>query len=128
MTSFDSAPGPQPAAPGPRAEPDPHGAPLGSSVPLTSVDPVPSTDVSARSHAPPGADGVPHGLRDTAGYAWRLVVLAVAVYLAFVVLAELTLVAVAVFVGLVIAALMRPLVDLFARALPEAWPSRWRCC
>ena len=45
--------------------------------------------------------------------------LAVAVYLVFVVLAKLTLVAVAVFVGLVISALLRPLVDLFARALPR---------
>jgi predicted PurR-regulated permease PerM len=41
------------------------------------------------------------------------------VYLIFVTLAKLTLVAVAVFVGLVISALLRPLVDLVARALPR---------
>ncbi|MEO6144472.1 MAG: AI-2E family transporter [Dermatophilaceae bacterium] len=60
-----------------------------------------------------------HSLNVAASYAWRLIVLAVAVYLVFVVLAELTLVAVAVFVGLVIAALLRPLVDLFTRAMPR---------
>jgi len=46
-------------------------------------------------------------------------VIGLAVYLVFVVLAKLTLVAVALFVGLVISALLRPLVDLFARALPR---------
>jgi predicted PurR-regulated permease PerM len=60
------------------------------------------------------------GLRLTAAYAWRLIVVAVAVYLVFVTLAKLTLVAVAVFVGLLIAALLRPLVDLLGRALPRA--------
>jgi len=62
---------------------------------------------------------VNRGLRTAAAYAWRLIVVAVAVYLIFVVLAKLTLVAVAVFVGLVIAALLRPLVDLFALILPR---------
>ena len=53
-------------------------------------------------------DAVPYGLRVTAGYAWRLVVVALAVYLVFVVLGTLTFVAVAVFAGLVITALLRP--------------------
>jgi predicted PurR-regulated permease PerM len=117
MSSFDSAPVPQPASSGSGATADPHGAPMGSSVPLPSVGAIPSTDVRARSDAAPEADAVHHGLRVAAAYAWRLIVLAVAVYLVFVVLAKLTLVAVAVFVGLVITALLRPLVDLFARAL-----------
>jgi putative heme transporter len=64
-------------------------------------------------------DAVYYGLRVTAGYAWRLVVVALAVYLVFVVLGTLTFVAVAVFVGLVITALLRPAVDLFARAVPR---------
>ena len=63
--------------------------------------------------------GVHEGLRITAAYAWRLIVVAVAVYLLFAVLAKLTLVAVAVFVGLVISALLRPLVDLFSRRMPR---------
>jgi predicted PurR-regulated permease PerM len=59
------------------------------------------------------------GLRLAAAYAWRLIAVAVAIYLIFVVLAKLTLVAVAVFVGLVISALLRPVVDFFSRALPR---------
>jgi predicted PurR-regulated permease PerM len=65
------------------------------------------------------ATNVHHGLRVAAAYAWRVIVVAVAVYLLFVVLAKLTLVAVAVFVGLVITALLRPLVDVVARKLPR---------
>jgi putative heme transporter len=82
--------------------------------------PVPeTTDIRARGRAAPPDDIVHHGLGVAAAYAWRLIVLGVAVYLVFVVLAKLTLVAVAVFVGLVITALLRPLVDLFSRALPR---------
>ena len=63
---------------------------------------------------------VHHGLRVTAAYAWRVIVVAVAVYLLFAVLAKLTLVAVAVFVGLVITAVLRPLVDVLSRKIPRA--------
>jgi predicted PurR-regulated permease PerM len=62
---------------------------------------------------------VPHGLSVAAAYAWRLIALAVGVYLLFAVLSKLTLVVVAVFVGLVISVLLRPLVDLFDRAMPR---------
>lgn len=78
-----------------------------------------STDVGARGHVAPTDEAVPHGLSVAAAYAWRLIVLGVAVYLVFAVLSALTLVAVAVFVGLVISVLMRPLVNLFDRALPR---------
>lgn len=47
-------------------------------------------------------------------------VIALAVYLVFVALAKLTLVVGALFVGLVITALLRPLVDRFSRRLPRA--------
>ncbi|MEO8556785.1 MAG: AI-2E family transporter [Actinomycetota bacterium] len=59
-------------------------------------------------------------MRVAAGYAWRLIVIAVAVYLVFVVLSKLTLVAVAVFVGLLICALLRPLVDFLSGVGPRA--------
>ena len=78
-----------------------------------------AADVRAPDHAVLSDGAVNHGLRTAAAYAWRLIVVAVAVYLVFVVLAKLTLVAVAVFVGLVISALLRPLVDYCARALPR---------
>jgi len=69
--------------------------------------------------APAAQPEVHHSLRVATAYAWRLIVLAVAVYLVFAVLAKLTLVAVAVFVALVITALLRPLVDRFAHAMPR---------
>src|ERR1035437_5908452 len=79
----------------------------------------PPTGTSARGDGSPPDATVHHGLKITAAYAWRLIVVAVAVYLVFVALAKLTFVAVAVFVGLVITALLRPLVDLLARWLPR---------
>ena len=91
----------------PRPAPSP--APSPPSVPV----PVPRRPRSAPD------DAVYYGLRVTAGYAWRLVVVAVAVYLVFVVLGTLAFVAVAVFAGLVITALLRPLVDLLGRAVPR---------
>ena len=78
-----------------------------------------AADVRAPGHAVLSDGAVNHGLRTAAAYAWRLIVVAVAVYLVFVVLAKLTLVAVAVFVGLVISVMLRPLVDYCARALPR---------
>jgi predicted PurR-regulated permease PerM len=79
----------------------------------------PPTSTSAPGHGSPPDATVHHGLKITAAYAWRLIVVAVAVYLVFVALAKLTLVAVAVFVGLVITALLRPPVDLLGRWLPR---------
>jgi putative heme transporter len=80
---------------------------------------VPSTAAPKAQPKASGDDTVHHGLQITAAYAWRLIVVAVAVYLVFAALSKLTLVAVAVFVGLVISALLRPLVDLAARWLPR---------
>jgi putative heme transporter len=118
MSSFESAPVPPPAPSGSGAGPGRHGSPAGSGAPLPRRASSP-TDNTVRGHGPPPEEEVRYGIRVAAAYAWRLIVLAVAVYLVFVVLAELTLVAVAVFVGLVISALLRPLVDLVARALPR---------
>ena len=118
MSSFESAPVPRPAPSGSGAGPGRHGSPADSSAPLPPGTSSP-TDNTVRGHGPPPEEEVRYGIRVAAAYAWRLIVLAVAVYLVFVVLAKLTLVAVAVFVGLVISALLRPLVDLVARALPR---------
>ncbi|WP_372505776.1 AI-2E family transporter [Streptomyces malaysiensis] len=59
------------------------------------------------------------GLRLATAYAWRLMVIGVAVYLAFSVLGQFELVAIAVFLALVATALLRPLADLLARAVPR---------
>lgn len=85
---------------------------------MMSFDSARVRDQAGQPEAKPDRDVHPD-LRITAAYAWRLIVIAVAVYLIFAVLAKLTLVAVAVFVGLVIAALLRPLVDLFSRTMPR---------
>ena len=64
-------------------------------------------------------EAVRYGLRVAAGYAWRSVAVAVAVYLVFVALGRLHFVAISVFVGLLITALLRPLTDLLARWMPR---------
>jgi predicted PurR-regulated permease PerM len=96
---------------------------------------------SRRSRPPPGADRaardearlrraaprrggtgeyrVRSGLLTAAGYSWRLIVVAAAVYLVFVVLGRLHFPAIAVFVGLLITALLRPLTDLLAGWVPR---------
>lgn len=64
-------------------------------------------------------EAVRYGLRVAAGYAWRSVAVAVAVYLVFVALGRLHFVAISVFVGLLITALLRPLTDVLARRMPR---------
>ena len=64
-------------------------------------------------------ESVRYGLRVAAGYAWRSIAVAVAVYLVFVALGRLHFVAISVFVGLLITALLRPLTDLLSRWLPR---------
>ncbi|WP_406376083.1 AI-2E family transporter [Streptomyces sp. NBC_00647] len=66
-------------------------------------------------------DGVTvgHGLRVAAAYAWRLLVLGAAVYVVFAFLGRLQLVAVALFLALVVTAVLRPLADLLARHMPR---------
>lgn len=62
---------------------------------------------------------VRYGLRVAAGYAWRLIVVVVAVYGIFILLGRLKFVGVALFVGLVISALLRPVADRLNRVLPR---------
>ncbi|MFF4351507.1 AI-2E family transporter [Streptomyces sp. NPDC001530] len=62
---------------------------------------------------------VHHGLRVTAAYAWRLLVLGAAVYAGFTILGRLQLVAVALFLALVITSVLRPAANLLARWLPR---------
>lgn len=66
-----------------------------------------------------GEERVHPGLRLAAGYAWRLLAVGAVVYAAFKVLGRFELVAVAVFLGLVVTALLRPPTDLLARVVPR---------
>ncbi|MEU2117413.1 AI-2E family transporter [Streptomyces sp. NPDC016459] len=58
-------------------------------------------------------------LRTAAAYAWRLLVVGALVYSLFAVLGRFHEVGVAVFLGLVITALLRPVADVVARGLPR---------
>ncbi|QDY80437.1 AI-2E family transporter [Streptomyces qinzhouensis] len=75
------------------------------------VDPPPSV--------PASRPVVPEGLRVAAAYAWRVAVVAVVVYGVFSVLGRFHLLAVAVFLALVAAAVLRPSAGLLARRLPR---------
>jgi predicted PurR-regulated permease PerM len=63
---------------------------------------------------------VRYGVRVAAGYAWRLIAITIAVYGIFIFLGRIQLVGVAVFVGLVISALLRPVADWLELVLPRA--------
>jgi len=84
--------------------------------PAGTPRPAPDHPPAERKHPD---DDVRYGLRVAAGYAWRSVAVAIAVYLVFVALGRISFVAVAVFVGLLITALLRPLVDVLARWVPR---------
>ncbi|MEU9378877.1 AI-2E family transporter [Streptomyces sp. NPDC048255] len=58
-------------------------------------------------------------LRTAAAYAWRLLVVGAVVYALFAVLGRFHEIAVAVFLGLVVTALLRPVADVAARGLPR---------
>lgn len=65
-------------------------------------------------------------LRTAAAHAWRLLVVGAAVYAVFVVLGRFHEIGVALFLGLVVTAMLRPVADLVARRLPRGSPSRSR--
>ncbi|GGQ67934.1 AI-2E family transporter [Kitasatospora griseola] len=60
------------------------------------------------------------GLERAAGRAWRLLAVAVAGYAGYLIVSRLLLPVVAVFVALVVTAVLRPAVDLLARRMPRA--------
>jgi putative heme transporter len=96
--------------------PAPRGATANGTAPDAPTRPLADHPPAERPHPD---DAVRYGLRVAAGYAWRSVAVAVAVYLVFVALGRISFVAVAVFVGLLITALLRPLTDVLARWVPR---------
>ncbi|MFD4577038.1 AI-2E family transporter [Streptomyces sp. NPDC058417] len=98
------APLPDPSAPPPTGQPRAAGA----------------RDAPRRGDRAGDAQGrVPASLRVAAAYAWRIIVIGVVVQAAFSVLGRFHRVAVAVFLGLVGAAVLRPLTGLLSRFLPR---------
>ncbi|MCZ4608301.1 AI-2E family transporter [Streptomyces sp. Lzd4kr] len=62
---------------------------------------------------------VPEWLRTSAAYAWRIIVVAIVVRAVFSVLGQFHRVAVAVFLGLVLTTVLRPVAGLLARRMPR---------
>ncbi|MFF1838621.1 AI-2E family transporter [Streptomyces sp. NPDC058231] len=58
-------------------------------------------------------------LRTAAAYAWRILVVGAVVYAVFSALGRFHEIAVAVFLGLVVTAMLRPVVDVLARVMPR---------
>jgi predicted PurR-regulated permease PerM len=67
----------------------------------------------------PGDDGVPRWLRTSAGVTWRLLVLLAGVALVFFATSQVQLLFIAVFIAFVMTAVLRPVVDLYARVMPR---------
>lgn len=62
---------------------------------------------------------VPRGLAQGAAYAWRILAVLALAYVILSVLGQLELVVIAVFVGLIIAAILGPIVKLFRKVMPR---------
>ncbi|GGU73483.1 hypothetical protein GCM10010211_44300 [Streptomyces albospinus] len=69
---------------------------------------------------PVAAAGVPSALRVAAAYAWRLLVVGAAVYVVFMTLGRFHLVTLAVFLALVLTALLEPLTNALTRWMPRS--------
>ncbi|MFH0178050.1 AI-2E family transporter [Streptomyces cacaoi] len=76
----------------------------------------PASPLERRSSGEPHVPGL---LRTAAAYAWRIIAVGVVVRVAFSVLGQFHRVAVAVFLGLVITAVLRPVAGLLARFMPR---------
>ncbi|MFI9275932.1 AI-2E family transporter [Kitasatospora sp. NPDC052896] len=89
---------------------------LGSRPPRTRTT---ATAHPSRGPARAAPSTVGPALRRTAGYAWRLLVVGVAGYAAYLVVQRLELLAIALFLALVVTSVLRPAADLLGRALPR---------
>lgn len=71
----------------------------------------------------PSVAGVEHDaprwLRVSAGWSWRLIVVTAAVVLVFYATSQVQLLFVAIFIALIITAVLHPLVELFAKVMPR---------
>ncbi|WP_242504616.1 AI-2E family transporter [Promicromonospora panici] len=82
-------------------------------------DPAPRTDVAHRDPAP-NSSAPPAWLRTSAGWSWRLIVLVAGIALVFWAVTQVLIAFVAVFLALVMTAVLNPLTDLYGRVMPRA--------
>ncbi|MFF3465053.1 AI-2E family transporter [Streptomyces sp. NPDC001984] len=87
--------------------------------PARSVRFPPRTRPGTASPAASAAERTVPWLRVAAAYSWRLILVGIVVYGVFTVLGRFQLVAVALFLALIITAVLRPLADLLNRVLPR---------
>ena len=88
-----------------------------------STGTVPAVRGGPRSHKPIEAvlvPPVPRSLAVSAGYAWRLLIVAAAVYIVFIVLLRFELVFIALFLALVFSSLLRPGVRMLNKVMPRS--------
>ncbi len=98
-----------------------------TAAPLPPLPRSPARGARARVHRLPeahlraddGGDGVPRWMRKSAGWSWRILVVVALISLLVWATARIQLVFVAVFLGLVITAVLRPLVNVFAKVMPR---------
>ena len=87
------------------------------------ITPSPTARKVAGARRNPNAVGLeqtsPRWLRSLAGWSWRLLVVVAAIALVFYAVAQVQLLFIAVFIGFVITAVLRPLVEWFARVMPR---------
>lgn len=65
-------------------------------------------------------DSVPLWLKSSAGWAWRLIIVTIAIGLVVFATSRVQLVFVALFVALVFSAVLRPVVNIYAKVMPRA--------
>jgi predicted PurR-regulated permease PerM len=82
------------------------------------LDRAPHPDVAHRDQAP-DQPATPAWLRTSAGWSWRLIVLAAGIALVFWAVTQVLIVFVAVFLALVFTAVLNPLTDFYARVMPR---------
>lgn len=82
-------------------------------------DPAPHDDVASPGTAPTH-EPVPPWLRTAAGWSWRLILVVAGIALVFWAVTQVLIVFVAVFLALVITAVLSPLTDLYDRVMPRA--------
>ena len=74
---------------------------------------------SIRPPAPAPVDTVPQWLKNAAGWSWRLILVVIAVSLVVFATAKVQLVFVAIFIALVFTAVLRPVVNIYAKVMPR---------
>lgn len=86
---------------------------------LDSRQPSPANGAAKVTPPAPAKAPIPGWLTTTSGWAWRLMILGLAVFLVFMAIAQVKLVFIALFLALVLTSVLRPVVNFLDRFLPR---------